>query len=299
MNAYYFFRRMFLPFLMLLTMLACMTTVPAPPTASPSTATQDLETESAFPETTQPSLTAEVNLETAVTETGPSCTILQDLNLRSGPGTAYRPPIKALPGNSTVTPLGFAPQGIPGGTWAYVEEPATGRKGWVSAGSQYISCNVELASLPAVDFGTPPPPPLPKSTQTSNPDGNGFCVDQPSEYQCVGIFSEASLFQFQILKDGIEQGENDGIEPVLFTVFRIPSGDPTNKVVVYEKTENQKPYCVFGGNGPCTGWIIEDGVYKWTAGGTPVEPGEYEMEVNATVNGGSSRWAVTFTLTLP
>jgi len=227
------------------------------------------------------------------------CTVLQDLNLRFGPGTAYRPPIRALPANSVVTPLGFVPQGIPGGSWAYVQDLATQDKGWVSAGSQYISCNVELVSLPAVAFGTPPPPPLPKSAQSSAPDGNGFCVDLPSEYECVGIFSDESLFQFKIIRNGIEQGQNDGVGPVEFNVSRISSDDATDKVLVYEKTENQMPYCVFGDNGACNPWVSEDGIYKWTAGGIPIEPGEYEMEVNSTVNGESSRWAVTFTLALP
>ncbi|MGE5776080.1 MAG: hypothetical protein ACM33V_07660 [Chloroflexota bacterium] len=248
------------------------------------------------------SVTVEATQEIPATATGSdaSCTVLQDLNLRFGPGTAYRPPIRALPANSVVTPLGFAPQGIPGGNWAYVEDAATHAKGWVNAGSQYISCNVELAALPAVPFGTPPPPPFPKNAQTSDPDGNGFCVDAPSDYQCVGAFADESLFRFQILKDGIEQGQNDGVEPVSFTVSRLPSGDPSDKVTVYEKTENQMPYCVFGDSGgSCNSWVSEGGVLKWTAGGAPVEPGEYEMEVNSTVNGETSRWAVNFTLTLP
>jgi len=289
-----------LSFLAMLTILACGLPVsPGSPTVEPS-ATQDIQTEPAPTETVQPTFTGEVPPETTATGPGPSCTVLQDLNLRFGPGTAYRPPIRALPGGSVVTPLGFAPLGIPGGTWAFVQDAATQDQGWVSAGSQYISCNVELPALPAVAFGTPPPPPLPKSAQTSDPDGNGFCVDQPTEYTCVGLFSEGSLFQFQILKNGAQQGQNDGVEPVSFTVSRISPDDPTDKVVVYETTENQRPYCIFGDSqGACNGWISEAGFYKWTPGGTPVEPGEYEMEVNATVNGESTRWAVTFTLTLP
>ena len=288
-----------LSFLTMLTIIACGLPVSsASPTAQP-TATENIQTEPAQTETVSPTFTAEALQETTAASPGPSCTVLQDLNLRFGPGTAYRPPIRALPANSVVTPLGFAPQGIPDGSWAYVQDAATQDKGWVSAGSPYISCNVELATLPSVAFGTPPPPPLPKSAQTSDPDGNGFCIDPGSEYQCVGVFSEESLFRFQIIRNGTEQGENDGLEPVAFTVFRIPSGDPENKVLVYEKNENQKPYCVFGDNGPCNGWVSEAGVYKWIPGGTPVEPGEYEMEVNATVNGKSSRWAVNFTLTLP
>ncbi len=259
-----------------------------------ATATQPTEpgpTETAT-ETVEPTLTTEAVQETTVASPGASCTVLQDLNLRFGPGTAYRPPIKALPANSVLTPLGFAPQGIPGGIWAYVQEPATQDKGWVSAGSQYISCNVELAALPSVAFGTPPPPPLPKSAQSSDPDGNGFCIDPDSGYQCVGSFSSESLFQFQILSNGVEVGGNEGVEEVSFVVKK--DGE-----AVYSTVETTKPYCIFGGNGPCNPWVSENGVYKWSAGGAPIEPGEYEMEIFATLNGETSRWAVDFTLTLP
>ncbi len=287
-----FSHRITLPLLALLTIISCITPTLAPTTPPQSITPQNTETEPSLTATIPLTLTTEAGQETtaATTDSGPSCTVLQDLNLRSGPGTAYRPPIRALPANSVVTPLGFAPQGIPGGSWAYVQDPATQDKGWVSAGSQFISCNVDLSTLPAVPFGTPPPPPLPKSTQTSDPDGNGFCIDPGSGYQCAGIFSPESLFQFQILKDGVELGENDGVEQVTFGVKK--DGEH-----VYDSTEVNKAYCIFGGNGPCNPWLVEEGVFKWTQGGTPVEPGEYEMEVFATVNGETSRWAVNFTLT--
>jgi len=216
-----------------------ISTVPPQPTD-----TQAIETQPEETEIVQPTSTGEVTQAPTTDGSEPSCTILQDLNLRFGPGTAYRPPIRALLANTVVTPLGFAPQGIPGGSWAYVQDPATQDKGWVSAGSQFIFCNVDLSTLPAVPFGTPPPPPLPKSTQTSDPDGNGFCIDPDSGYQCVGIFSPESLFQFQILKDGVELGENDGVEQVTFGVKK--DGEH-----VYDSTEVNKAYCVFGGNGPC------------------------------------------------
>src|SRR5262245_44339689 len=264
---------------------------PSPTAPPPVTDTQQIQTEPTDTESTQPTFTDEAIAEATATSPGSSCTILQDLNLRSGPGTAYRPPIRALPVNSVVTPLGFAAQGIPGGSWAYVETP-NHEMGWVSAGSQFISCNIELASLPAVAFGTPPPPPLPNSTQTSDPYGNGFCIDSASGYQCVGIFSSESLFQFQILKNGVELGENDGVEEVAFAVRK--NGD-----TVYSTREKNRSYCIFGGNGPCNPWISEDGVFNWNQGGPPVMPGEYEMEVNATVNGESSEWDVNFTITLP
>ena len=262
-------------------------TVVSPPTNTQEIAANPTDTESA-----QLTSTSEIPPATTAASAEASCTVLQDLNLRSGPGTAYRPPIRALPVNSILTPLGFAPQGIPGGTWAYVQDQATQTKGWVSAGAQYISCNVELAALPAVPFGTPPPPPLPKATQTTDPDGNGFCIDADSGYQCVGIFSPESLFQFQIFKDGVELGANDGVEKVTFGVKK-------DGVHVYDSTEVNQAYCIFGGNTPCNPWIVENGVYKWSPGGPPAAPGEYEMEIFATLNGETSRWAVNFTLTLP
>ena len=272
-----------------------LTSTPQSPTNPP----QETDTQQTQPKPTEtviapPTSTDQVGQVTATTAANSqsNCTVLQDLNLRSGPGTAYRPPIRALPANTIVTPLGFAPQGIPGGSWAYVQT-GNQEKGWVSAGPQFISCNVELASLPPMEFGTPPPPPLPKTTQTSDPDGNGFCIDPDSGYQCVGIFSAESLFQFKILSNGNELGENDGVEEVAFRVSK-KDGD-----TVYSATETNRAYCVFGGNEPCNPWITENGVFKWTQGGDPVEPGDYEMEVNATVNGDSSRWAVDFTVTLP
>jgi hypothetical protein len=275
---------MTLSLLATLLILSCSISGSPISTESPQpTDTQGIQTEPA-------TSTSEIVQDTPGSE--PSCTVLQDLNLRFGPGTAYRPPIRVLLANTVITPLGFAPRGIPGGSWAYVQDPATQDEGWVSAGSQFISCNIDLTTLPAVEFGTPPPPPLPKSTQTSDPDGNGFCIDPDSGFQCVGIFSDEFLFQFQIFSNGIELGENDGVEEVSFAVKR--DGEP-----VYEIVEVNRSYCVFGGNGPCNPWVTEDGVFKWGPGGTPVEAGEYEMEIFATVNGDTSRWAVTFTLTLP
>jgi hypothetical protein len=290
MNAGIFSGRIALPFLALLAMISC-TTSGATPTSLPSTPGQNLETEAALTATVLPTAAGQATT-VATTNTAPSCTVLQDLNLRTGPGTAYRPPIRALPANSIVTPKGFAPQGIPGGSWVFVDVAGTQERGWVSAGSQFISCNVDLSSLPAVAFDTPAAPPLPKSAQTSDPDGNGFCIDPDSGVQCVGIFSDESLFQFQIFKDGVELGENEGVEQVTFAVKQ-------NSNHLYDITEVNKAYCVFGGNGPCNPWTVENGVFKWTPEGTPVEAGEYEMEIFATLNGETSRWAVTFTLTLP
>ena len=295
-------RWIILSFLAMLTMIACTLSVALTSPPPQPTATRNIQTEAERTATVQaqPTLTAEVIVQ-VITATSPSinasltpspsCTVLQDLNLRFGPGTAYRPPIHSLPANTIVTPLGFAPQGIPGGSWAYVQDSLSQDKGWVSAGSQFIFCNVELASLPSVAFGTPPPF-FPESAQSSNPDGNGFCVDPDSGYKCAGIFSDESLFQFQITRNGNEVGENDGVEQVEFTVRK--DGDR-----VYDIVERNAAYCLFGGNGPCNSWVFENGIYKWTPGGTPIESGEYKVEVDVTLDGDDSHWEVYFVVTLP
>lgn len=251
------------------------------PTATPLTleATATSPTEAAQPTDTP-----------ALEPTGPSCAILQDLNLRSGPGTAYRPPILVLPGNSIVTPLGFNPTGIPGGSWVYVEVSPGGQKGWVSAGNQFVSCDLNLASLPSIVVGAPLPPPLPRSAISSTPEGS--CADKDLQYVCEVVFSDEAWIQFKVLQDGRELGQADGVEQVNFSVIR--DGN-----VVYEITELTKDYCIFGGNGPCAPWVAENYNYQWKAGGPAVQPGEHLVRIEGTVNGILLTWRATFNLTLP
>src|SRR4026207_2034663 len=115
--------------------------------------------------------------------TDPQCIVLQDLNLRSGPGTAYYPPIEVLPLNTKAIPTGYNPVGIPGGSWVQVKNLVTQQEGWVNAAPQYVSCNIDLTILPLVEVSAPPPPKLPSSTQSSVPDGNGFCIDASDDIE--------------------------------------------------------------------------------------------------------------------
>jgi hypothetical protein len=68
---------------------------------------------------------------------------------------------------------------------------------------------------------------------------------------------------------------------------------------VYTLVENIPAYCIFSGNGPCNEWVFEDGVYKWTSGGAPVEPGQYTVNVDVSLNGKNTNWRVDFTVALP
>jgi len=235
--------------------------------------------------------TAEATEQSPESDSGSSCTVLQDLNLRFGPGTAYRPPVQVLPQNSLLTPLGFSFIGIPGGTWAYVRDRATQTEGWVSAGSEYIDCDVDLTTLPEVVFD-PPPAFFPTTVQTSPGPGQGFCkTGQETEYSCVLIFSDDYLFKVQVFQNGVEIGENDGVQPIPFTVTK-------DDEVVYQNVEGVKDYCIFGGNGPCNEWTYEGAILKWP-NGTPVESGEYKMAIDVTVNDQYSHWEAFFTLDVP
>ncbi len=281
-----------LPLLLFLAVIACGTPVSVTSPPEPT----EIQTEPGDTETAPPTPTIKVETPAG---TDPSCNVLQDLNLRFGPGTAYRPPIRALPANSVVTPLGFAPQGIPGGSWAYIQDTASQDEGWVSAGSQYISCNVQLAALPSVVFGTPPPY-FPSTSQVSPGPGTcgqgGIIIESTGDvYDCAVEFSEDFLIQFIILKNGQEIGENDGVQDVSFTVTK-------NDETVYVIVEENAAYCIFGGNGPCSSWVFEDNVYKWESGGIVVEEGQYKVNINGLLfdsegNVQTMHWEAEFTVT--
>jgi len=300
MNRNIFPRWMALPLLAVLAVISCSFSVEVTSPPEP-TASQEIQTE---PENTatvqvQPTLTTEVIQEATSASPASSCTVLQDLNLRSGPGTAYRPAIRKLSANSVLTPLGFAPQGLVGGSWAYVQDRATQDKGWVSAGPQFISCNIDLATLPSVAFGTPLPT-FPSTSQVSpgpGTCGQGGIVSEGTGdvYDCDVKFSDDFLIQLVILKNGQEIGEADGVQNVFFSV------DKKNGNTIYSHTENNKPYCIFGGDSTCNSWVVEDFVDKWEAGGAVLETGDYTVSITPTLDDPSINlfWSADITLTVP
>lgn len=212
----------------------------------------------------------------ATATTGPRCTVLQDLNFRMGPGTAYNPPIAALRANAELIPIGYQPAGIPGGTWVQVENPADGKKGWVSAGSQYVSCNIDITTLSQVTVA-PPPTPVPPRAQTSNQNGTcgagGNFDDNGDEWDCEVIFANGFPVGFIVYKNGKQAGRDDGVQNV---VFRVEQGGNE----FYRRKENDAAYCLFGGSSPCSPWILENYVYKWESGGPPIEPGKYRVNID-------------------
>jgi hypothetical protein len=211
---------------------------------------------------------------------GLECKLLQDLNLRKGPGVAYTPPALVLPENSVVVPLGYIPKGIPRGSWVMVLDPSTQQIGWVNAANIYVSCNSDITALPQVAV-EPPPPPTPPSVESSVPEGScgegGIAGKDGNIYDCAVEFLDGLPLQFIVLKDGQEAGSADG---VINVVFRVKRGDQ----LIYSRTESNKDYCLFSGDGPCNPWVIEDYAIKWEPGGALVESGEYEISMDATLD---------------
>ena len=79
-----------------------------------------------------------------------SCRVISaGLNLRPGPGTVYAPPLAALPRDAELHPISFVARGFPSGQWIEAQVISNSRVGWVSAGPQFVACNVQLASLPS------------------------------------------------------------------------------------------------------------------------------------------------------
>lgn len=209
-----------------------------------------------------------------------SCTTLTDLKVRNGPGTAYEPPLTAVVAGTTLTPFGFNPVGIPDGAWALVKSLDGAFTGWVSASKSFLTCTIDLAVLPSVQVAPPPPTPTPTPTSTPNTQGsaprvsnNGGFGGCPNNLICQTSFTPASLYAEDV-RSASTNNPGEGVEYVHFSVW--DAGESTK---FYERKEVNPLYCTFGGDGPCNGWIFEDGAFRWYSGGDPVEPGEYVMVI--------------------
>lgn len=104
----------------------------------------------------------ETRARVQVTVEEPLCRVVsQGLNLRSGPGMVYEPPLRALAENAELEPLAFFPSGYPEGQWIQVRVPGTHQSGWVSAKEQYVKCNFDASTLPRGSAPATPAPKLP------------------------------------------------------------------------------------------------------------------------------------------
>ncbi len=260
----------------------------APPTAEPTAV-------SANPTIVQPTP------ETAVT-----CTALTGVNLRSGPGLAYDPPVGSIGPSTMMRPLAYIPVGRPQGAWLQVEVEGTGQVAWVSAGPQFISCSVDPASLPPPS-AIPPVPPTATPTlappvaalppDLRNISGGAGCLDDPdidSDFQTDSRFLLRIFAQLFNPPPG-ESGDGAGIERVEFFVRE--SG--------YSHTERTAGYCIFQGGEPsCRDWPRNAlGQLTWGNGGPVVVDGDYNIDVNVFPKEetfiSQCNWTISLTIDVP
>jgi hypothetical protein len=239
---------------------------------SPTLPTQTQATTAILtPTAIPPSATTQAQTQPTITPTtGPLCTVRTNLNLRSGPGTAYRPPLTSLVTGTELTPIAFNPVGVPGGPWVQVRVLGQDLTGWVSAGEQFVTCNIDLSTLAQVAVD-PPTPPGPPRLADSAPEGSF-----PEEWVWELDFSPTYLLRFQVYDETTGTTvDGDGIGEVAFEVI-----DPNGEVVL-QRTERTAAFCIFGGGEPnCNSWIIEDSFYKWQAGGPAAASGDYRVNVS-------------------
>ncbi len=219
----------------------------------------------------------------------PQCTVLSELNLREGPGTAYYNNVVSLPVGTILTPIAYNPVGNPGGAWVQVVVPATNQKGWVSAAADLISCTITLTTYPTASVQPPPPPLLPTVSHSAiMPPANtdvDFSLEMSPEY----------LMQALARIKG-KSNNGDGIDHVVFAVYQ-------NNNIIYTTTEKTANYCIFKGGEPtCNSWPKYNGKYAWSSSGSEIVSGDYQVAIRIADKSDpivEYEWDFTITIKLP
>ncbi len=103
------------------------------------------------------------------------------LNLRSGPGTVYDPPIASLPAGTEVTPLAYSAVGYPDDQWVKVQVVGSSEEGWVA--SSFLSdCNVDVTGLGGAAFPPTPTPPFAVSNVQASVTPQTFSGTCPKQF---------------------------------------------------------------------------------------------------------------------
>ncbi len=247
----------------------------------------------------------------------PSCTTVTGVNVRSGPGTVYEPPVGTLAANTLVTPLSYVSSGFPQGEWLEVQVPTTGQIVWVTAGPQFVSCNITVSSLPGPAAIAPTPRPTATPTpisatvtptrvvaglppDVSNDVPGGAC--QRTDHIKTRIETDPNfLYRVYARDDRAGQNDGDGMDFVRFTIS-------DNFGTLYQREERTAGYCIFQGGEPdCRTWPFnEQGRYTWGQGGPVVSSGTYQVfievvskETDPSSDSNVCNWNFDMTVTVP
>jgi len=103
------------------------------------------------------------------------------LNIRSGPGTVYDPPLASVPAGTEVTPLAYSGIGFPDGQWVKVEVPSAGVTGW-AAKDLLADCTVDVEILGSAEIPPTPTPPFGATSVTASVSPSSFTGVCPKEF---------------------------------------------------------------------------------------------------------------------
>jgi len=238
------------------------------------------------------------------------CTVLVDgLNLRSGPGTGYAPPIAALAlgGELRMVARDAA------GSWIQVQTAAN-LTGWVTAAAQYVTCTVAIGTLPVgVIPALPTASPTPLVAQAPTPTPPAFVVlpgggaggdyegeivtelGMARDVNNTPIFRDRLYFRLEVY----DTPDNRRVERVEFSITQF--GEEEN-VEVYTGVEGSAGYCVFGGGEPnCNVLNIGPGA-TWPGTNRPIENGDYEVNARLFLQGrnnSDANWDADFIIANP
>ncbi len=286
--------------------------VDEPPTSEPPDVQNDVPATQTAETVPTPTMAA-----VATEAPPPSCTTVTGVNVRSGPGTVYEPPIGTLGPNTALTPLSYVSPGFPSGEWLEAQVVSSGQVVWVTAGAQFISCTIVPSSLPrpASILPTPRPtatptplPPTATPTQVvaglppdvRNDIPGGAC--ERTEHIKTRIEMNPNfLYRVYARDDRAGPNDGDGIDFVRFTIS-------DNFGQLYQREERVAGYCIFQGGEPtCRPWPFnEQGQYTWGNGGPVVSPGTYQVfievvsdEPDPSSDSNTCNWIFDMTVSLP
>ena len=129
----------------------------------------------------------------------------------------------------------------------------------------------------------PPPPPtqvvLPQ-LPVFDKDGNNM------EGKALGTALARTYMSFQVVAcepDCKTKPDGNGVTSIDFSFYKGTyklRDDVDGKTPVYQHTENNHPYCAFGGDDPCPLWIFAAQNNKWPNGAN-IDNGNYTLLMNA------------------
>lgn len=257
----------------------------------------------------------------AVATATPLCVVRANpnLNVRGGPGTVFAP-LGTVRFNAQLRPLARNLDA----SWAEVQTLSSGLRGWVATGAQFISCTIDLTTLPV---GILPPTPTPAPTSTpvptlppvvvppptptlppiptlpplvvlpgGGPGGGGWSGALVTGLNIGNVSSGNAIFRDRVFfRAEIDRTPNNRrIDRVDFRI-QDEFGDE-----FYGRTERTYGYCAFGGGEPaCNVLEIRRGA-RWPETDREFCNGDYTVFADIFLdNGDSATWNSPFTIDHP